>query len=102
MNSLFEVPPHALYLSEDLRVAVTAAFAAGGIVREGYGKHCLRTWEKGVADLVSEIDLQAEQVIVQCIRENFPADSILSEETLGTTKEGDQGRLWVVDPLDGT
>lgn len=44
-------------------------------------------------------DREAEEVVKRIIRESFPEDSILAEET-GADVRGDT--RWIIDPLDGT
>jgi len=52
-------------------------------------------------DPVTAADLAAERVLLDGIRAAFPEDAILSEESAQDTP-ADRGRVWVVDPLDGT
>lgn len=48
-------------------------------------------------------DLQAEKHIVAALRKEFPDDEILSEESgLLATPQASSGRLWVLDPMDGS
>ncbi len=64
---------------------------------------------KSARDVVTEADHLSEALIIEAIRAYQPEDSILAEET-GEHRaiEGDEaptsgrGRLWIVDPLDGT
>ncbi len=51
-------------------------------------------------DLVSDADRAADALVVELIHSAFPDDAIVSEE--GGRVEGDSGRTWYVDPLDGT
>jgi myo-inositol-1(or 4)-monophosphatase len=55
---------------------------------------------KGDVDLVTEADRASEKLIVQRIREAFPAHDIVGEE--GTRKDSGSDFRWYVDPLDGT
>lgn len=55
---------------------------------------------KGPMDVVSSIDMLAEQRIMQFLSEHFPGDSLLSEESASSVNYA--ARIWVVDPLDGT
>ena len=58
---------------------------------------------KGDGTLVSQADMQSNQTIVSAIREAFPADAILSEESpIDPELLAKAHRTWVVDPLDGT
>lgn len=75
------------------------ARAAGEIIKQGYYKDSVNTEHKGSVDLVTEIDLASEKYIINRIRERFPTDSILAEEKPDLTSSG---RLWIIDPLDGT
>ncbi len=51
-------------------------------------------------DLVSEVDKNSEEKIVNWIESNFPEHSILAEESGVSDK--DSRYKWVIDPLDGT
>jgi myo-inositol-1(or 4)-monophosphatase len=51
-------------------------------------------------DLVSEVDVAAEELIRARLRDAFPDDAIVGEE--GDDTSGTSGRSWIVDPLDGT
>ncbi|MCA0420544.1 MAG: inositol monophosphatase, partial [Proteobacteria bacterium] len=55
---------------------------------------------KGHLDLVTEADQAVERFIVAGLRRLFPEDGILGEE--GSGQDSRSGRLWVVDPIDGT
>ena len=56
--------------------------------------------EKGPKDLVTEVDLLAEDLLISRIQERYPNDSILSEEKGGEISP--TGRTWFLDPVDGT
>jgi len=78
---------------------INLAKGAGEILRTGYGKeHSIKF--KGPIDVVTEIDGEAEDFIVQRIRKVFPDHSIIAEESgnLG----GNKKNRWFIDPLDGT
>jgi histidinol phosphatase-like enzyme (inositol monophosphatase family) len=49
---------------------------------------------------VTIADKECEKLIVAGIQDAFPDDGILGEE--GAMKEGENGRRWIVDPIDGT
>ncbi len=51
-------------------------------------------------DPVTEADREAERVIRELIRSEFPGDGILGEEHGRENEASD--RLWVIDPIDGT
>jgi len=83
-----------------LDLAVRAAHAAGAELLRRYGSvEGLDTKSSGT-DPVSDADRAAEQILVEMIEAERPADGILGEE--GASTESTSGLLWVVDPLDGT
>lgn len=51
---------------------------------------------------VTSADLASNEIIVNRLRELFPGDAILSEEIPESHGKTPGGRLWVLDPLDGT
>jgi myo-inositol-1(or 4)-monophosphatase len=55
---------------------------------------------KGTVNLVTDVDLAAEELIVSRIRKAFPSHSILAEENHHDTRG--EGIVWIIDPLDGT
>jgi myo-inositol-1(or 4)-monophosphatase len=56
---------------------------------------------KGTQDVVSEADVQVEQLIRGRIAERFPEDAFFGEES-GLGEVEDARHIWVVDPIDGT
>lgn len=52
-------------------------------------------------DPVTQADLESNSFIRAKLQENFPDDKILSEETENNLVDF-SGRVWMVDPLDGT
>ncbi len=87
--------------SDELRVAINAAQAAGAITLEKFGELSHPEIQlKQFKDFVTVVDKACEAAISACIAESFPDDSMLCEE--GTVMNGSSGRTWIVDPLDGT
>lgn len=84
---------------EDIDVALIAAEAGAAVIREYFGTEVVPEW-KGAVDPVTAVDRAAEGAILDVIRTHRPQDRILAEESGGS--EWDQGRVWIVDPLDGT
>lgn len=83
-----------------LNTAVKAARAAGRITTRAWDRSdTLTVREKSRNDYVSDVDVQAEQSIVQILRQAYPEHGILAEE--GGHQAGDD-YVWVIDPLDGT
>lgn len=88
-------------LRERLTVAGKAALAAGVLLRDFFARP-FQVSRKGAIDLVTEADVAAEKVILAALRDAFPADAILAEESANQYQGAPKGRAWVVDPLDGT
>ncbi len=83
-----------------LNIAVRAARAAGNvIVRNLERVDTVTITEKGRNDFVSEVDREAERVIIEVIRRAYPNHAIVAEES--GEHAGDDHR-WIIDPLDGT
>lgn len=82
-----------------LNQLISWATRAGDILREGYGKEHQIT-HKGVIDLVTEMDQNSEDYLLQEIRSHFPEHAIMTEES--GYFEGEDGSCWHIDPLDGT
>ncbi|MDG5766158.1 inositol monophosphatase family protein [Balneolales bacterium ANBcel1] len=56
---------------------------------------------KGKNDLITRADEDVEKEIIRIIREDWPDDDILAEESASETSLTDR-RTWIVDPIDGT
>ena len=93
-------------VSEYEEVALKAIHLAGQLLLDRSGQFTTR--EKGPKDLVTDVDLAAQQVIEQTIKSAFPDHAFLGEEgnrhpTDGATSWiAAQENCWIVDPLDGT
>ena len=83
-----------------LNVAIKAARRAGNtIVRYLDRLDRVAIREKTRNDFVTEIDVMAEQDILQTIHSGYPDHSILAEESGASAGSEYQ---WIIDPLDGT
>lgn len=51
---------------------------------------------------VTAADREANELIVDCLRREFPDDGILAEESTDTEHRLDKDRVWMIDPMDGT
>lgn len=86
-------------------VAVDAAWAAARLIRPYAGQaERAGVREKGIHDLVTDLDEQAQEKIVEIITEAFPDHAILAEEgaELDQVDTRMQGFRWIIDPIDGT
>ncbi|MFF2660358.1 inositol monophosphatase family protein [Kitasatospora sp. NPDC058032] len=88
---------------EECRVAVRAAEDAGALLRSRFLSTFRVDTKDADGDVVTELDLLAEQLVTRRLAERFPADRIRAEEG-GDLVAGGPGarRTWLVDPLDGS
>jgi myo-inositol-1(or 4)-monophosphatase len=96
-----------MQFGKELDEAQTAAREAGRIIRASYASlGPSDVGEKRLNDLVTTVDIAAQEAIVGRIRESFPSDFIVAEESLDRrTNSGldrKESRRWYIDPLDGT
>ena len=83
-----------------LNIAIRAARAAGdSIVREMDRACDIPIEDKGKNDFVTEVDKNAEEIIISTIQKSYPDHAFLAEES---GQRGESDYLWVIDPLDGT
>jgi myo-inositol-1(or 4)-monophosphatase len=96
--------PADLAYDHELAVASTAARAAGDLQVERY-ERLERIVHKSTYDVVTEVDGMSEELIIGAVREQFPDDGFVAEESGRThvrpPSAGAQ-RMWIIDPLDGT
>jgi len=84
-----------------LNIGIRAAHAAGDYILRYVDRiQDIPVNSKGRNDFVTEVDRQAELIIIDTIHKAYPKHSILAEES-GEHPQ-DTEFLWVVDPLDGT
>ncbi len=86
-------------LASAFETARRAAIAGGAVVRRYYGRQ-ISAIEKRGSDLVTEVDLAAEETIVALLRAAHPEFGVVSEEA--GAREAGSPYTWAVDPLDGT
>ena len=82
------------------KVLIRAVQIGGKLVLKGFPKEVAVKRKHNLSNIVSAIDVAAEQCIVNLIRANFPRHTIIAEES-GCVR-GRSEYTWVVDPLDGT
>lgn len=85
--------------SPESETAVEAAQAAAAVIRR-FTAGSTEVREKGLCDLVTDADVEAERAVAEVVRRAHPGHAILGEESLRA--DVDSEHLWVVDPLDGT
>jgi myo-inositol-1(or 4)-monophosphatase len=94
-------------IDDDLSFAVAMAARAGEILMDRY-ERLERIDYKSARDVVTEADHLSEQLVIDAIRKRHPDDAILAEESgehravKGEAPTSGRGRVWIIDPLDGT
>ena len=93
--------------TDELDFALDLARQAGVVLMDHY-ERLEQIDYKSARDVVTEADHLSEALILDAIRARYPADAILAEETgehqakAGEAPTSGRGRVWIVDPLDGT
>ena len=92
--------------ADELAFATDLARQAGGILLDTYGRVATIDY-KSKRDVVTDADYASERLIIRAIKERYPDDAILAEESgehAGVLRDdgSGNGRTWVIDPLDGT
>lgn len=93
----------AMSFESERAVAEAAARAAAAFIRPhagGLAADDLR--RKGTHDYVTFVDEGSQQIILAALRDAFPDDRLVGEEGAADRLDLDRGRVWIVDPLDGT
>ncbi len=90
----------------ELAFATDVARRAGALLIDSY-ERLEQVDYKSKRDVVTNADYASERLVIDAIRERYPGDAILAEESgehAGVLRDdgSHNGRLWVIDPLDGT
>jgi 3'(2'), 5'-bisphosphate nucleotidase len=96
----------ALFFDREQEVALEAARQASRVLLEAYGQPITVELKAG-HEPVTAADRASNELIVQALRQAFPQDGIVAEESLPLTEQAlrdqiERERVWFVDPLDGT
>jgi myo-inositol-1(or 4)-monophosphatase len=93
--------------ADELAFSLEVAERAGAVLMDRY-ERLEQIDYKSARDVVTEADHLSEALILDAIRARYPDDAILAEETgehraiAGEAPTSGRGRVWIVDPLDGT
>lgn len=99
--------PTPASFADELAFTVELATDAGRLLMERY-ERVERVDYKSARDIVTEVDHLSEALILGAIRARYPGDAILAEESgahataAGIDATSGTGRVWIVDPVDGT
>ncbi len=86
---------------DELSVAKDAANEAGRIMQEHQENGFDISRKSAYNDIVTDADYACQEHIVKTIHEAFPDDGFLTEEDT-ELPAGENGRQWIIDPIDGT
>jgi 3'(2'), 5'-bisphosphate nucleotidase len=86
----------------ELSEALAAARLAGEYIRREY--ESFTPIPDAPASISTHVDRESQEVILRRLRAAFPADGLVAEERTPTLADAPAGagRVWVVDPIDGT
>lgn len=87
-----------IQLAKELSVQVIRQ--AGQIAKSKFDRFVDLKTKDEYGDVITEVDLLAEEIIIHAIKSAFPSHQIHSEEAGIVGSESDW--LWLIDPLDGT
>jgi myo-inositol-1(or 4)-monophosphatase len=82
------------------RIAIDTTRAAAAIVKAGYGSATSLRSKSSPTDIVTQTDLDSENLVRQLLSASTPHAGLLGEEGGGTNPG--QPLQWIIDPLDGT
>jgi len=86
-------------MKEIINLGIEAAKEAGIFLLDNFGK-ISQIESKGDRNFATNLDKEAEELIIDKIKTKFPNHGILAEESGTSNLESEY--LWVIDPLDGT
>ena len=82
-------------------IALRAARTAADFIAQAFDRPDERNVQaKGRNDFVSDVDINAERMIISAIQQTYPDHAILAEESDAPDKQSEY--TWIIDPLDGT
>lgn len=85
-----------------LNIAIRAARKAGNhIAKSLENADKIESFQKGSNDFVTNVDKEAEALIIATIQSSYPEHCIIAEEG-GLIEGKDKDVQWIIDPLDGT
>ena len=85
-----------------LNIAIRASRVAGKVIVRAFEQvDKVEVESKGTNDFVTNVDISAEEAIIETIRKSYPDHTIIGEES-GILQGKDDDYQWIIDPLDGT
>lgn len=75
---------------------------AAALIRASFNEELVVKRKSGPNDLVTNMDHTVQEFLVNKIKATFPADQLLGEEDALKAEHPTVGRVWIIDPIDGT
>lgn len=75
---------------------------AAGYIQVSLTNQLTVSQKSGRTDLVTNIDEETQAFFIKKINKHYPDDRILAEEKEFNTIDSLSGRVWIIDPIDGT
>ncbi|CAM4046511.1 3'(2'),5'-bisphosphate nucleotidase CysQ [Deinococcus frigens] len=89
-------------LTHELEVASRLAREAGALLLRWRAVGFSVEHKTSPEDPVTAADREASALIVAGLGKEFPEDGLLSEEETDSAARLSRGRVWIIDPIDGT
>jgi myo-inositol-1(or 4)-monophosphatase len=83
-------------------VAERAARAGAEVAADGFRAGLAVESKDGKTDYVTQADRDAQAAVVDALAEDAPGEPVVGEEAEALEEVPEEGRAWVVDPIDGT
>jgi len=83
-----------------LDVANQAVREAGSVIMAHFHSEKRISYKAGRSNIVTDVDLLAEEKIMALLREEYPGFGIMTEESPDIAT--DSPYTWIIDPIDGT
>jgi myo-inositol-1(or 4)-monophosphatase len=89
--------------NERFEFACQTARDAGALALDYFNNFTFLTvTSKGMQDMASEADINTEDLICKAVKEHFPEDNFLGEESSDSFTARPGAGTWIIDPIDGT
>ncbi|SEV87646.1 inositol monophosphatase family protein [Natrinema salifodinae] len=83
-------------------VAAEAAHEGAAVAADSFRTELAVEWKDGKTDVVTQVDRNAQETVIEAIRAAYPDDPIVGEEDDALKEVPETGPAWIVDPIDGT
>ncbi|MBS3061997.1 MAG: inositol monophosphatase [Candidatus Diapherotrites archaeon] len=85
-------------MENELQTAIEVVKATQILLKANFGKG-IYNQKTSAQDIVTQTDLDVENIVKAALKEKFPKYGFLGEET---TEKNEKKDFWVLDPIDGT